>query len=133
VSSGGLPGIGGVVSSGGIPGVGGMSTGGVTSTGGSGGTSACSDATCTACCDEKHPGGRTEFALNMYECACYAETCYALCGESLCNNSTPDPSLDCLQCMYQLLETNDVCFKDWSECSASEPCHGYGDCAFSCF
>lgn len=140
-SGGATSNTGGTTSSGGAT----SNTGGTTASGGtsntggvaqgSGGAATCKgSADCAYCCDQAFPSGASQkasalFSQYLYGCGC--SVCYGQCDATLCNTSTPQPSLACIACLNDNL-SNTECRSDWDKCQADPACAGFGACAVSC-
>jgi hypothetical protein len=84
---------------------------------------------CAFCCTTTQPAGVREYQQRMYGCAC--SDCYMQCAVTLCDTNTADPSLACLSCIRQRLDT--TCSGGRDSCAQNVACNGYMTCAHACF
>jgi len=85
---------------------------------------------CAFCCTIAHPQGVRDYQQIMYGCAC--SECYPQCAMTLCDTNTPDPSVPCLTCLRQRVDTA-TCAGSRDACAQNVACNGYMSCAHACF
>jgi hypothetical protein len=85
---------------------------------------------CAFCCTMRYPEGVREYQQRMYSCACV--DCYPQCGDSLCNSNAADPSVPCLTCIRQRIDSAN-CAPGRVSCAGNPVCSEYMSCADACF